>query len=309
MVLNSSGRAGCGADPERLRAEGTDRHAPPRPTSAPSRSPAASTDGARCTNGSVDSAWTKCWLRLAELADRGLCHLADAGRGLPSPRRARLARDGRLSDRGRPRRRRSHASTRRGPHAPAIATGGRGGVLRGRVRRRAAGDRRRRIHRSRSGSDAGRLGRRSVGRDPVGSRACGRCRPTPRATSPWPAWPWPPPVEGLPDDPDDGQWAHLLVEIARQAGHDRIDVTPRGAPTAMRSSAPTASAPDWTHVDPDPRRRPRHARRGSAARSTSAPPTGRAWGSPDPVELRRLRVDVWSCPAPGSSCRTGAAGF
>lgn len=28
----------------------------------------------------------------------------------------------------------------------------------------------------------------------------------------------------LPDDPDDGSWAHLLVETARQAGHDRLDV-------------------------------------------------------------------------------------
>jgi gamma-glutamyltranspeptidase/glutathione hydrolase len=27
----------------------------------------------------------------------------------------------------------------------------------------------------------------------------------------------------LPDDPDDGRWAHLLVEAARAAGHDRID--------------------------------------------------------------------------------------
>jgi gamma-glutamyltranspeptidase / glutathione hydrolase len=52
------------------------------------------------------------------------------------------------------------------------------------------------------------------------------------------AWTIPPPSQGylslasawiaegidLPDDPDDGRWPHLLVEAARQAGHDRPDV-------------------------------------------------------------------------------------
>ncbi len=33
----------------------------------------------------------------------------------------------------------------------------------------------------------------------------------------------------LPDDPDDPLWAHLLVESARQAGHDRLDVLHEGA--------------------------------------------------------------------------------
>lgn len=33
----------------------------------------------------------------------------------------------------------------------------------------------------------------------------------------------------LPDDPDDGLWAHLLVESARAAGHDRPDVLFEGA--------------------------------------------------------------------------------
>ena len=37
-------------------------------------------------------------------------------------------------------------------------------------------------------------------------------------------------LEGLPvDDPDDPQWAHLTVEAARQAGHDRLDVLHEGA--------------------------------------------------------------------------------
>ena len=33
----------------------------------------------------------------------------------------------------------------------------------------------------------------------------------------------------LPDDADDPQWAHLLVEVSRQAGHDRPDVLHEGA--------------------------------------------------------------------------------
>ena len=51
-------------------------------------------------------------------------------------------------------------------------------------------------------------------------------------------WTVPPPSQGyltlaaawmadglpLPDDPDDPQWAHLLIEAARQAGYDRLDV-------------------------------------------------------------------------------------
>lgn len=36
-------------------------------------------------------------------------------------------------------------------------------------------------------------------------------------------------LDGLPHDPTDERWAHLLVEVARQAGHDRIDVLHEGA--------------------------------------------------------------------------------
>lgn len=56
-------------------------------------------------------------------------------------------------------------------------------------------------------------------------------------------WTVPPPSQGyltlgaawmadgleLPEDPDDGAWAHLLAECARQAGHDRPDVLHEGA--------------------------------------------------------------------------------
>jgi gamma-glutamyltranspeptidase/glutathione hydrolase len=34
---------------------------------------------------------------------------------------------------------------------------------------------------------------------------------------------------GLPDDPDDPQWAHVLIECAKQAGYDRLDVLFEGA--------------------------------------------------------------------------------
>jgi gamma-glutamyltranspeptidase/glutathione hydrolase len=36
-------------------------------------------------------------------------------------------------------------------------------------------------------------------------------------------------LDGFPEDPSDPQWAHLLVETARQAGHDRIDALWEGA--------------------------------------------------------------------------------
>ena len=56
-------------------------------------------------------------------------------------------------------------------------------------------------------------------------------------------------LDGLPSDPDDGRWPHLLVEVARQAGHDRIDVLHEGAdgralldPTRLRTRRDAISA-------------------------------------------------------------------
>ncbi|GAA4559411.1 gamma-glutamyltransferase family protein [Planotetraspora kaengkrachanensis] len=40
----------------------------------------------------------------------------------------------------------------------------------------------------------------------------------------------------LPDDPDDPRWAHLLVESARAAGHDRLDVLYEGAAAPLDSA-------------------------------------------------------------------------
>lgn len=77
-------------------------------------------------------------------------------------------------------------------------------------------------------------------------------------------WTVPPPSQGylglagawiadglpLPDDPDDPQWAHLLVEAARQAAHDRIHVLHEHADGAALL-APERLEPQRQAVDPD----------------------------------------------------------
>jgi gamma-glutamyltranspeptidase/glutathione hydrolase len=54
----------------------------------------------------------------------------------------------------------------------------------------------------------------------------------------------------LPDDPDDPLWGHLLVEAARQAGHDRPEVLHDGADGAALV-APVRLAPRRDAVSPD----------------------------------------------------------
>jgi gamma-glutamyltranspeptidase/glutathione hydrolase len=82
-------------------------------------------------------------------------------------------------------------------------------------------------------------------------------------------WTVPPPSQGylapsaawiaeglpLPEDPDDDAWAHLLVEAARWAGHDRPDVLHDGADgTALL--APGRLAPRRAAIDPAVRTSP-----------------------------------------------------
>ena len=77
-------------------------------------------------------------------------------------------------------------------------------------------------------------------------------------------WTVPPPSQGyltlagawiaaglpLPDDPDDPRWAHLLVEAARQAAHDRVDVLHEHADGRALLAAERL-APRRHAVDPD----------------------------------------------------------
>lgn len=54
----------------------------------------------------------------------------------------------------------------------------------------------------------------------------------------------------LPDDPDDPAWAHLLIEAARQAGHDRLDVLSDSADGAALIH-PDRLLPRRQAIDPD----------------------------------------------------------
>lgn len=62
----------------------------------------------------------------------------------------------------------------------------------------------------------------------------------------------------LPDDPADARWAHLLVESARVAGHDRADVLHEGADLAPLLT-PDAVRVRRAHIDPE-RHTPRPGR-------------------------------------------------
>ena len=58
------------------------------------------------------------------------------------------------------------------------------------------------------------------------------------------------PLPGGADDPDDPVWAHLLIEAARQAGFDRIEVLHEGA-DGNALIAPDRLAPRRAAIDPD----------------------------------------------------------
>ena len=73
---------------------------------------------------------------------------------------------------------------------------------------------------------------------------------------------------GLGTDPDDPQWAHLLVETWRAVGHDRPAMLFDGAdgdallhPERLAAAAARVHATDVAPPDVAPRRRRRHRRR------------------------------------------------
>ena len=221
VALNASGRAGSGADPDALRGRGARRDAAaprrphghgPRLRRRLGRAPRAlRTPPAGRRAGAGDRAGRG---RLPGLAAARRLAGHDRRAGPRPARRARPAGDapGRARSAGRARRRALRA----------VAEGGRERLLRGRVRRGSAG-------RSAAGTSppttwpAARPTGSTPWRSTPGAIACGRCRPTPRGT-----WPWPergsPRGSTCPADPDDPRWAHLLIEAAVAAGHDRPDV-------------------------------------------------------------------------------------
>ena len=93
---------------------------------------------------------------------------------------------------------------------------------------------------------------------------------------------------GLPTEPDEASWAHLLIEAATAASYDRPAAAARGR-RRLRPSSPTSS-PRGELLDlAGASRRPiRHVRR-----RHHLPVRGRrrrVGGQPDPVERRRVRV-------------------
>ena len=88
--------------------------------------------------------------------------------------------------------------------------------------------------------------------DPVGLDAFGRriwSTPPPSQGYLTPAAAWIADDLDLPTDPDDPQWAHLLIEAARQAAYDRVDVLHEHAdPAALL--APERLAPRRAAIDP-----------------------------------------------------------
>lgn len=114
-------------------------------------------------------------------------------------------------------------------------------------------------------------------------------------------WTVPPPSQGylslagawiadglpLPDDPDDGAWAHLLAEAARWAGHDRPQVLFDGADGAALLD-PARLGPRRAAVDPDRRTAPAVA---TAAGDTIHLCTADAEGGA--VSLIQSNADGW----------------
>ena len=222
-VLNASGRAGSGADPDRLLAEGA--------TTMPFRRDIRSVPVPGCVDG---------WLALHErfgrlpLADVLAPAIDAAERGFPaSPTLAQaialVADVEGAEDYTAQGRVRAGTVVRRPGVAralSAIATGGRGAWYEGEF-----------------GEGLLRLGQRPDG------TAEYRPEDLARPNADWvdalglrtfssDVWTVPPNSQGyltlagawiaeglpLPDDPDDPAWAHLLVEASRQAGHDRLAV-------------------------------------------------------------------------------------
>ena len=83
---------------------------------------------------------------------------------------------------------------------------------------------------------------------------------------------------GLPDDPDDAAWAHLLAEAARATGLDRDAVLHDGA-DGDALVAPDRLAAQRAAVDPHAGPRPALSRPCPATPPCAAPWTPSAWAS------------------------------
>lgn len=246
LALNAAGRAGAGADPETLRAEGH--------TAMPVHGDVRSAPVPGCVDGWVELHRRFARLGLEEILEPARHYAVD---GFPaSPYLARAVRD--VVD---------------SPAGPELAPSGRavpGQILRrpgaGRALAAIASQGRRGFYEGEFGESLLSLGaglftendlRRSQADwvDPIHVRAWNRD-----------IWTPPPPSQGyialsaawiaerldLPADPTDPLWPHLLVEANRQAAYDRPEVLHENADGAELLSAqrldPRVSAISRTHM-------------------------------------------------------------
>ncbi len=242
VALNASGRAGSGADPDRLRREG--HSFMPR------------TGDIRCVPvpGCVDG-WLALHVTLRPAAPRqgargrhgvrrgGLSRLALAHRGGPvgasaSRRRGLLRRNPPWC----------HRPASRSCPGPAGGCRGRTGrLLRRRVRRGPPPPRRGRVRRGRPGHAF------ADWVEPLSVEAFGsRIWTTPPNSQGYLtlAAAWIADGLGLPDDTDDPLWAHLVIEAACQAAYDRTDVLHEHADGA-RLLAPERLAARRAAISPE----------------------------------------------------------
>ena len=241
-VLNASGRAGAGADPDRLRAEGETRDAAARRRARGHGARAAWTGGSRCTRASGGWRWARCSSRRGGWRPTGSRR---ARRWCARPARCRPTRPGRLRGVTRRPRRASCAAARhrgraRGGRAATAATGS----------TRAASARRC----SRSADEFAAADLERPGADwvaPLGLRVWGRQ-----------GWTVPPNSQGYLTlasawiaeglelyEPGDARWAHGLIEAAKAARSDRDTLLHEGADGRALLAAPRL-AEQRARIDP-----------------------------------------------------------
>ena len=303
--LNASGRAGVGADAAALRDEG---HA-----AMPFRHDVRTRDGPglRRRLGGAARALRRCSISTTSLGAgdpprrRRLPGQAVARPRRHVPRRraparaARARRPGGAAGRARP-------PAGRGPDAAGDRPRRPRRVLRRGVRRGARASRRRAVRREPTSTSARPSGSTCLSHRRVRRRAvlaaaelAGLPDAGPRRLAA---------DAGLPADPDDGSWAHLLVEAAIAAAYDRPERAPRGRRrrrARRRRHRDAARLLDIVRVggraaDPDVRRRhdvPVHGRR------------RRVGGQPDPVQRVRASARGSSSRRPAINLHNRGLGF
>ena len=301
--LNASGRAGSGADADGACApRGTGRMPTDediravtvpglrRRLAEPARAPRSPTDRPRCSN------------RPGALAEDGFPASPILAFMVPLISHVDGADD---------------YTRERGPHRhadpPARCRSHPGGhrrrrprrLLRGRVRGRPAPHRRRALRGRRPGHGPGRLGR------PARHRPLGPPRLDRPAEQPGLPQPGRRPhrrahrarARSSDAEPDSAEWAHLLVEAARLAGHDRPDVLHDAADgdALLADDAARARARSGSRPQPAPTSTPRST---TATPSTCAPPTATAWACRSSSPTHAAGASTSPFPRSASSCTT-----